>query len=189
MKRITPVLLAVLLMLTACSAPEASTQATTAPTEAPASTQISTPVPTPEATVGTTTEPSAPGMSLDETIDVLNSFMADLSETTGIKYTRGFDSDKMIYTVKITAEESTSTLIDYLLYGDLSADDYKEVYLSVREYLDVMDELSGTLKAILDQYGHAECGAMVHLETQSTPFASVYISADGEELVSIIDMP
>lgn len=30
---------------------------------------------------------------------------------------------------------------------------------------------------------------MVHLEIQGMPYAPVYISADGEELVSIIDAP
>lgn len=181
MKRVIPALLVtLLLMLTACGAPETITQPTAASTVAPVYTNTSMASTPPEPT-------SAP--SLDEAVDVLNSFMVELSASTGIVYTRGFDSDNMVYNVTITANETLSTLIKYLLYGDLNADDYSEIYASVRESLDTMDELSGTLKTLIDQNGHAECGVMVHLEIQGMPYAPVYISADGEELVSVIDAP
>ena len=113
-------LIAILLMLTACAMPEhvptPSLAPTVNPTVAPPPTV--TPTPTPDPSPTSTPLQTPPALSKEETIDVLDSFMAELATSIGIEYTTAFDND--IYKVHLTATDSVESLFFYLNDDSLS---------------------------------------------------------------------
>lgn len=188
MQRILSLLLiAVLLMLTACSMPERVSSPSPALTASPTATATPTPVPSPTATPAPSPVQTSFALSDQEVITLLDGFVAGVFNDSGLtaQYDTSYDGD--IYTVYLTLGDPTDSL--FVLLNDEGADAgmRKEALDSLCDFMPVFDGMSGNLKMLLDRYERTSCRATIFVCVESYPAVPIYTAVNGEKLHSVLD--
>lgn len=122
--------------------------------------------------------------TIDEVVDALDSYLSDLATPRIVRHEVAYDDD--IYTVIVTADNTASDLWSCVHDSALDREDRSEALDALRDYMGEIDNLSGSLKDILDQHGHGESGVMIHVSIPSAGPIPVHTSADGDVLYSYL---